>query len=113
MKKRLFLSVLAIALMTAIFALPVLTARYIDNTYSAPSDTVSKAPVAIVTPPPKKEENNPQKETIQKSDESVNFIIELNSEPLIDMVIDGKYQSIPELVLSDDGRSILDAIKKN
>ena len=113
MKKRLFLSVLAIALMTAIFALPVLNARYIDNTYSAPSDTVSKAPVAIVTPPPKKEENNPQKETIQKSDESVNFIIELNSEPLIDMVIDGKYQSIPELVLSDDGRSILDAIKKN
>ena len=113
MKKRLFLSVLAIALMTAIFALPILNSRYIDNTYSAPSDTVSKAPVAIVPPPPKKEEDNPKKETIQKSDESVNFIIELNSESLIDMVIDGKYQSIPELVLSDDGRSILDAIKKN
>ncbi len=113
MKKRLFLSVLAIALMTAILALPILNSRYMNNTETPPNETVSKAPVAIVTPPSPKNDDTNKKETIQKSDESIDFIVELNAESLIDMVIDGKYESIQELILSDDGRSILDAIKKN
>ena len=113
MKKRLFLSVLAITLMTAVIVVPAVSSRFSDNTDLQPSDSVSKAPIAIVTPPDEKEK--PKKETVRKNDESVNFIVELSAESLIDTVInsDGKYKNIPELVLSSDGKTFLDSMKKN
>lgn len=99
--------------MTAILAIPILNSRYVNTADTPPDDSVSKAPVAIVTPPPKKDE--PKKETITKTDKIVNFIVELSAEPLIDTVInsDGKYKNLPELILSDDCKSILDMMKKN
>ena len=113
MKKRLFLSVLAVTLMTAVIAVPAVSSRFSDNDDIRTSDSVSKAPVVIVTPPPKNE-TEPQKETIPKSDANVNFIVELSAEPLIDTVISGgKYKNVSELILSGDCKNILDSMKKN
>lgn len=100
--------------MTAVIAVPAVSSRFSDNEDIQPSDSVSKAPVVIVTPP-QKEETKPQKETIPQSDENINFIVELNAAPLIDTVIHsgGKYKNLPELILSGDGKSILDSMKKN
>ena len=101
--------------MTAVIAVPAVSSRFSDNENSKPIDTVSKAPVAIVTPPPEKNETENKKETIRKSDENIRFIVELNAEPLIDTVIHsgGKYKNLPELLLSGDSKSILDTMKKN
>ena len=99
--------------MTAILMLPVLDSRYFNTADIPPDESVSKAPVAIVKPPTKKDE--PKKETLPKTNKTVNFIVELNAEPLIDIVTnsDDKYNNVSELVLSGDCRSILDTIKKN
>lgn len=99
--------------MTAVIAVPAVSSRFSDNETIQQSDSVSKAPVVIVTPPPKNE-TEPQKETIPKSDANVNFIVELSAEPLIDTVISGgKYQNVSELILSGDCKNILDTMKKN
>ena len=99
--------------MTAVIAVPAVSSRFSHNEDIQPNDSVSKAPVAIVTPPPK--EDKPEKETVRKNDENINFIVELSAEPLIDTVInsDGKYQNVSELILSGDCKSILDSMKKN
>ena len=114
MKKRALFSLLAVLLITLIFALPIANSKYTDRDKDiSDSSDVSKAPNVIVKPP-QKQETKPR-ETIAKNDEKVVFIVELTGEPLIDTVINsnGKYKNIPELVLTNDGKVCCDTIKKN
>ena len=114
MKKRALFSLLAVLLITSVFALPIANSKYTDRDKDiSDSSDVSKASNIIVKPPQKQEQK--PKETIAKNDQKVVFIVELTGEPLIDTVINsnGKYRNIPELVLTNEGKVCCDTIRKN
>lgn len=51
----------------------------------------------------------------RESDDDVTFIVELKNDSLIDTVIssNGKYKSVKELILSEDGKYYCDTIRRN
>ena len=112
MKRRIFSTLLALFLITAVFVLPIVNYRM---TYKETSSTesVDKANKNIVSKKTDDEENNESPEIT--SNANVTYIVTLKDDSLIDAVLAsrGKYKSVNELILSEEGKQYCDAIKKN
>ncbi len=113
MKKGIWLAVLAVVLTAAIIALPVIDLR-LHETQEPEVSSVDKSKKNIVNKN-KNENSTPKEDVTVINDETVTFLVELEEESLVDVVLGsgGEYQSVNELILSSDGKRYCDAIKKS
>ena len=112
-KKGIWYALLAVLLTAAVVLVPVLQASLTEKKPPETSD-VEKSSQNII---PKKED----KPASQKDDSSdlkdgmENFLIVLTEDAMLDMAMsaDSRYESVRELLLSDEGKSRADAVRKS
>lgn len=112
MKRRFFYTLLAIVLTALVFVLPVLDSE-LSYKSASPSETVDKASKSIVD----KDDQTSKREDAPRITENgpVTYLVKLQGDCLLDTVIQsgGRYGSVKELLLSAEGKSFVDIIKKD
>ena len=111
MKRGIFSTMLALLLIAAVFVIPIVNSNLTQRDDSK-GEVVDRAKDIIVD-----RDDNGKKPIIipKESDDDVTFIVELKNDSLIDTVIssNGKYKSVKELILSEDGKYYCDTIRRN
>lgn len=112
MKRRIFFSLLAIVLMTLVFALPILNGKLTQRREPS-SENIDKASKNIVEHSDQSSQNEDTPRPVRS--ENVTYFVSLKEESLLETVntSKGRYGSVRELLLSADGKSYVDAIKKS
>ena len=112
MKKGIWLALLAVALTAVIIVLPVAQSELAQKKTTT-SSAVEKSNRNII--------EGSDKEPLQTKDgsgevrdETITFLVLLSEPPLIDKALtSGRYGSVKELILSADGKTACDAVRKS
>ena len=113
MKKSLWLAMLAVLLTAAVVALPIINSRLVQSKHTVRQE-IGKSDKNIVER--SEPDIQPEKGKDEKStDESVTFLVTLSEKSLAERFssLQNRYGGMREYILSDDGRSACDAVKKS
>ena len=110
MKRGIFSTMIALLLVAAVFVIPIVNSE-LTNKNNSGGEFVDRSKKVIVDPDDEKKPIGIPKE----ADDDVTFIVELNNDSLIDTVLSskGKYRSVRDLILSEDGKYYCDTIKRS
>lgn len=113
MKKGIWHALLAVMLTAAVIVLPVIRSELTEGKVTAPSG-VEKSKRNIIESSDK-EPIQPRNNNTEEKDEKVLFMVTLEEASVIDRLMSsgGKNNNVRELILSADGKSYCDAIKKS
>ena len=112
MKKGIWLALLAVLLTAVIIALPVVQSELVQKT-TAVSSAVERSKVNIIDGSDK-EPLKTRNGSGEIKDETLTLLVLLSEPPLIDKAAAaGRYRSVREFILSADGKTACDAVRKS